>query len=553
MQQIIKLEDTDDITSIRHRIDFALPPAVPPTGPNGDQGSSKLEKQRLLLVVPRKNKALQSLVNMKLLARTAKTQAVEIALVSDDPTVRDFAKEAGVKVFGSLQSAKWAGWAKADTPIAWPDETLPPVMPTPVSPPAAEEKKDGKRAKKKKYKVVKGNSRIGIFQQLGALVLLALLAVGMVMGALALLPQATVTIIPVAKPLDAKLVVKADPTAKSVDFKTLTFPARTAQVELALSGEIETVKTELAPVGKAEGTVTFINRTDKVQLIPISTTLATSAGEPLEFITTITMTIPPGAGATTTPTLVTAVEPGPKGNVGPGKINRFVDPTYNVVARVINEQALAGGSMEPAKVVVQDDKERLEAHLRQKVQQEGLAQLQASLGEQEFISPETVQVIVLDIKYREFAGDFSDTFGGEMQAVVRGTVVGGYNANRLALAALQAQVPPGYQLDTKGLHFGAGEVLDIQEQTVTFRILASGLAVPVIDAHKVADEIAWRPIGEAQALLSQHYDLATVPGVELEPGWLLEWLGRLPYSPFRIEVEIKEAVTLQAGASLIFW
>lgn len=547
MQQIIKLEDTDDITSIRNRIDFALPPVVIPTGPNGGQGSGKVEKQRLLLVVPRKNKALQSLVNMKLLARAAKTQAVEIAVVSDDPTVRDFAKEAGVKIFGSLQTAKWTGWVTANTPIAWPDETLPPVMPTPVPPPVAEEKKGGKRAKKKKYKVVKGSGRVGIFQQLGALVLLALLAVGVVVGALVLLPQATVTIIPVAKPLETNLVVKADPTAKSVDFKTLTFPARTAQVELALSGEIETIKTELAPVGNAEGTVTFINRTDKAQLIPISTTLATSAGEPLEFITAITTVIPAGAGATTTPTLVMAVEPGPKGNVGPGKINRFVDPTYNVVARVINEQALAGGSMEPAKVVVQDDKERLEAYLRQKVQQEGLAQLQASLGEQEFISPETVQVIVLDVKYREFAGDFSDTFGGEMQAVVRGTVVGGYNANRLALAALQAQVPPGYQLDTKGLHFGAGEVLDIQEQTVTFRILASGLAVPVIDAHKVADEIAWRPIGEAQDLLNQHYDLATVPGVELQPGWLLEWLGRLPYSPFRIEVEVKEAVTLQAN------
>lgn len=547
MQQIIKLEDTDDITSIRNRIDFALPPVVIPTGPNGGQGSGKVEKQRLLLVVPRKNKALQSLVNMKLLARAAKTQAVEIAVASDDPTVRDFAKEAGVKIFGSLQTAKWTGWVTANTPIAWPDETLPPVMPTPVPPPVAEEKKGGKRAKKKKYKVVKGSGRVGIFQQLGALVLLALLAVGVVVGALVLLPQATVTIIPVAKPLETNLVVKADPTAKSVDFKTLTFPARTAQVELALSGEIETIKTELAPVGNAEGTVTFINRTDKAQLIPISTTLATSAGEPLEFITAITTVIPAGAGATTTPTLVMAVEPGPKGNVGPGKINRFVDPTYNVVARVINEQALAGGSMEPAKVVVQDDKERLEAYLRQKVQQEGLAQLQASLGEQEFISPETVQVIVLDVKYREFAGDFSDTFGGEMQAVVRGTVVGGYNANRLALAALQAQVPPGYQLDTKGLHFGAGEVLDIQEQTVTFRILASGLAVPVIDAHKVADEIAWRPIGEAQDLLNQHYDLATVPGVELQPGWLLEWLGRLPYSPFRIEVEVKEAVTLQAN------
>jgi hypothetical protein len=223
------------------------------------------------------------------------------------------------------------------------------------------------------------------------------------------------------------------------------------------------------------------------------------------------------------------------------------DPSLGLGVRVINEQGLGGGTLEPARVVVQDDKDRLQAYLRQQIQQEGLKQLQDSLDEQEFISPETVQVIVLDVKYREFAGDVSDVFGGQMQAVVRGTVVGGYNANRLALAALQAQVPPGYELDTKGLHFGAGEVLDIQDQTVTFRILAAGQAVPVIDKHEVAKNVAWRSIGEAQQLLNQQYDLATVPGVELEPTWLVEWLGRLPFSPFRIEVMINEAVTLVAN------
>lgn len=543
MQQIIKFEVTDDITAIRNRIDFALAPPI--LGQNGQSGG-RPARPRLLLVVPRKNKALQSLVNMKLLARAAYSRAAEVAIVSDDPIVRDYAKEADIKVFGSVRRARWAGWVTAEASLASPEATLPPVAPLPTE----DENAGGRRrVKKKKYKVVKGSGRIGILQQFGALLLLVMLAAGVVFGALALLPQATVTLIPVARPLETKLVVKADPAAKSVDFKTLTFPARTAQVELALSGEIETVETELAPVGNASGTVIFINRTDSPQTIPLSTTVATSAGEPIEFVTAYTVTIPPGAGAVTTPTLVTATEPGPKGNVGPGKINRFVDPGLNLLARVVNEQGLSGGSMEPAKIVVQDDKERLQAYLRQKIQQEGLKKLQASLAEQEFISPETVQVIVTDVKFREFAGDFSDTFGGEMQAVVRGTVVGGYNANRLALAALEAQVPPGYELDQKGLSFGAGEVLDIQEQTVTFRIFAKGLAVPLIDKHEIAEGIAWLPIGEAQQRLNQQYELAATPGVELEPPWLIEWLGRLPFSPFRINVVVRPAVTLIAAGN----
>jgi hypothetical protein len=288
--------------------------------------------------------------------------------------------------------------------------------------------------------------------------------------------------------------------------------------------------------------VALINRTEAPQTIPVSTTVSTSAGELIEFKTVQTATIPAGIGAVTA-TQVIAVEPGPQGNLSAGKVNRFVNSTYALAARVINEQPLGGGTLESAKVVVQDDKERLQAHLRQLVYQEGLRQLREALGEQEFISPETLQVIVLDVTYNEFSGDFSDTFSGEMQAVVRGTVVGGYNANRLALAALQTQVPPGYELDIEGLQFGAGEVLDVQEGVVTFKIFASGRAIPVIQPHEVAQEIAWLPVGEAQALLGQQYRLATVPGVDLEPDWALAWLGRLPYSPLRIKVVVGEPIT----------
>ncbi len=230
-----------------------------------------------------------------------------------------------------------------------------------------------------------------------------------------------------------------------------------------------------------------------------------------------------------------------------GQINRFVDPAYSLLARVVNEQPMGGGTLEPTKIVVQADKERLEAHLRQLVQQEGLLQLQAALGEQEFIPPESVQVIVLDVQYQEFAGDFSDTFGGEMQAVVRATVIGGYNANRLALAALEAQIPPDSELDLDGLNFEAGEILEITKGVVTFRVFAQGRALPVIDGYKIADQVAWLTIGEAQDLLNQQYKLATVPGIDLKPDWLVELLGRLPFAPLRINVVINDAVAPAAN------
>jgi len=548
MERILELEATDDITSIKSRIEYVLPTLVVPAAAQARPGQR--EPRRLLLVVPRQNQAMQNLVNMKLLVRLVKNRAVDLAIVSNHPTVRDYAKDTGVKVFGSTGSARRAGWIKSKPPVTPAAETMPPVVSTGEADPeqeavAAPKKRTRKPKSKKKYVLVLGSGRVGCLQQLGALVLVFILAAFLVVGVIALMPEATVTLVPVAEPVETELVVRADPNEDSVDFNELTFPARVTQVELALPGEIETTKTELAPVGYAEGTVIFINRTEDEQTIPVSTTVATSDGEPVEFLTTVTATLPAEIGALTS-TQVIAVEPGPPGNAAAGQINRFVNPSYGLLARVINEQPLAGGTMEPARVVEQADKERLQAHLRQLIYQEGLNQLEASLVEQEFISPETLQVIVLDVSYNEFAGDVSDTFSGEMQAVARGTVVGGYNANRLALAALQLQVPPGYELDLEGLHFGAGEILDLQDGVIVFKIFAEGRAVPIIDAHDVAEEIAWLPVGEAQALLSQQYVLATVPAVDLEPGWVIDYIGRLPFSPLRIGVNIRDAVTLVA-------
>ncbi|RMF05000.1 MAG: hypothetical protein D6768_01870 [Chloroflexi bacterium] len=548
MEQILNLDPNDDITSIRSRIDFVLPTLTR----QAVQQTGSAKRPRLLLLVPRKNAALKSLVNMKLLARTVQSRAVDVAIVSGNPTIRDYAKEAGLKVFGSQGSARRAGWISKTTPVAAPDDSLPPVVPEPVAEPLApkKEKSTRRRVKPKKYVVVEGDKQPGrlkyLAQQAGMLILIVVLAFALVVGFIGLLPRASVTITPVAQPVHTELTVKADPNVDSVDFANLTFPARKAQVELSMSGEIETVETELTPVEKATGQVVFINRTEDEQTIPISTTVATSAGTPVEFITVQTATIPAGTNATTT-TQVIAVQPGPRGNVSAGQINRFAEPGFGLLARVVNESATSGGALAPAKIITEDDKPRLDAYLQQIIQEEGLRQIEASLGEQEFVPPESVEVIVLDKKYRDFSGDFSDTFGGQMQAVVRATVIGGYNANRLALAALEAQVPPGYELNIEGLQFGAGEIYDITDGVVTFRIFASGQAEPVLDGRQIAERVAWLPVGQAQQLLSEQYQLATVPGIEVQPDWLAERLGRLPFSPLRISVTINKPVTVTAN------
>ena len=72
MNQILELEITDDIASIKSRIEYVLPALILHSQ---QMATTDKEPRRLLLVVPRKNKAIQNLVNMKLLARMMRSRS----------------------------------------------------------------------------------------------------------------------------------------------------------------------------------------------------------------------------------------------------------------------------------------------------------------------------------------------------------------------------------------------------------------------------------------------------------------------------------------------
>jgi hypothetical protein len=124
----------------------------------------------------------------------------------------------------------------------------------------------------------------------------------------------------------------------------------------------------------------------------------------------------------------------------------------------------------------------------------------------------------------------------EMRAVVRGTAIGGQNANQLALAALQSQVPPDYNIDPHSLEFVAGEVVGVQDRAVSFQMQAAGKAVAEIDDRQVAKDVRGLAIEEASVRLWEGHPLAGDPEIVVEP----DWLGRLPWFPFRIAVDVLE-------------
>jgi hypothetical protein len=542
--ETIHIETDDDVAVVKDRLEWAKSSCV-------------------LLVVPTQNMALRRLVNLKLLARHAATSGLQIALISGDPRLVERSREAGIKTFGSVWAAEHSRWLKrslregkrvgegqegtVDAPIVEaprvtrkrandagerPERVIKDV-PRPRRMPFF------RREEKRGEPPVWLNVIVRVLRVMGALVVLvgvaAMLAVVLLLG----YPSASVELSPMRRPVSAELKVRGNPAVEKVDYASLDIPARSVQVDLR--DELRVVPSSVSdmPTEKAQGIVTFINRSTQAISVPISTTVSTSMGANVRFITTLTASVEGRFNALSGPIPVIAVDPGPVGNVAPGQINRINDPVVARQVSVINEQPTSGGAVAPTGVVSQEDKERLFSMMLQQMYQSGYQRLLGEKGEQEFLPPESIIVLPLDYAYDpSLDGEVTDYLTIDMRAVVRGTIIGGQYANQLALAALQAQVPSGYRLDPVTLEFVVGDVLEVSDDlAVSFNVLATGEAVADLETRDVANMIRGMPLEEAQDLLQKRFPVSDVPQITVDP----EWLGRLPWLPLRIDVQILDA------------
>jgi hypothetical protein len=501
MEQIIYLNRSDDIPLIRDRLEW-------------------VQARRVVLVLPGGYRVLHSQINLKLLQRHASSLAVEVALVTGDRAIDELAQEAGIPVFRSVEQG--ASWAGGPGTKAAPSPTIAERRPS--------------RPRLSEVRPRRRRSGGGLLSQFFVLFLFLCLLVFMVASALLLVPGATVWLVPKSEALGERLVIRASPDVEEIDYERLEIPARQVQVELTGSQQTATAGQKDAPADPATGTVTFINRTSQEVEVPAGTVVATSSGVAVRFTTGYTATVPsPVGGRIDVP--VTAVDPGPKGNVHPAQINTVEGPLALQV-RVINEQPASGGSVQQAGVVTRVDKERLRAMLLQQLQQEAYTLLQSELKEQEFVPPESLQMIVLDETYDKFVDEIADSLGLEMRVVARGTAIAGQDANKLALRALESKVRSGYELVPQGLQFKPGEVTGVEGAAVSFAMEISGRVVARIDGGGVAEEIRGLEVVEAERYLAQNLPLGRLPRVEVSP----DWLGRLPYFPFRIRVVVESGV-----------
>ncbi len=468
---------------------------------------------RVLLVWPPRGRVLARRLDLLLLARHAARLGAHLALVTTDTVVRDNARELGLPAFDTVEDSRRAPWR--GRPSRTPARRGPAPNPAQLRP--------GRRRA----------SRLALPAWLTWALRGLVFAVGLAaLGALlyAVVPGASITLAPQARPLEVSVEVIADPVVQATEGNLI--PARTVRVEVEATGRTPTTGVSDVPTRPARGTVIFTSLDGTAAIIPQGTGVRTTAGTPVRFRTIETVTLERRIGATAA-TEVQAVDLGPVGNIGGGRINA-IDGPLGLQLAVTNPGPMTGGASSPLFSVTAADRQRVRSELSAQLQATGLAAIQAQLSPGEFLVPDSVAVAdVLAATYDYAVGEHADTVQLTLRLAVTGLAVSEDDARQVAQAALTKEVRAGEARlpEQEQYERDAGSTVD-QEGRAHFRVTARGAALPLIDREAIRQAVRGQPIDQTQLVLTSRLPLSQPPLIEVRPAWL----QRLPWLPLRIDV-----------------
>jgi len=496
-EQVLHLDLNDDYNSARDKIGWA-------------------QTARVLLVWPPSGRVLARRIDLVLLQRHARRLGAQLAFITTDPLVLDYARDLGVPAFGSLEASRTRPWRAKPAPELGHGQrrldrtTLrPPPSFHPESWPAW----------------VPWVVRSLVFiVSVGGLLLLAT----------ATLPGATVTVSPAQQQVSTVVQVVADPALKAAQGTSV--PARLVPVEVETTGQTATTGLAEVPSVPAAGTVVFTSLDGVVTVIPAGTGMRTTSGSQVRFRTTQTVSVNPHPGATTVAG-IEAVDLGPVGNVAAGQINA-IDGPLGLELAVTNPAPTIGGARSQKAAVSARDQTRLHDQLLTQLQTDALNAIQSQLEPSEFLATDSITVTnEVARTYDQAVGEQADALQLTLRVAFTGLVIADSPAQQVAQAALAAQVPRGQSLMPGSASF----VRETNLQTgadgrARFSIDASGVTVPVIDPERVRDLVRGQPIDTAQLRLVTSLPLTGAPDIAVQP----KWYPRMPWMSFRIDVIVTQ-------------
>ncbi len=252
----------------------------------------------------------------------------------------------------------------------------------------------------------------------------------------------------------------------------------------------------------------------------------------------------PNLKCQTSEVAVTAVVPGPSGNVAAGTI-RIVPARYNRnVVRVNNPQATTGGKREEFTRISQQDVDAAMAQLGKDLEASFATDVANPPGVSDGMTvfPETAVLgdATPDVDPKTLVGKEVDSF--TLHLTANGTVLAADASPAQAMAQdrLQASIKHGYELvpDSTAIEVGEGTAAN---GVIDFPVTATAKQVRPLDAAALEQSVLGMPIDQAKKTLAPYGEVVIVQ-------WP-DWVTSIPSLDQRVTVTIAEPVDTAPAAS----
>jgi hypothetical protein len=530
------------------------------------------------LVLPKRATAFQSIVNMKLLKRTADNAKKHLVLITSESGLLPLAGAVGIHVARTLQSkpevpsapnsadgsvddveetASMAdGESKADAldasrPIGEFARSAPPSMASPLeaeddvpielddetpTPAGAAAKASQKKNKKLKIPDFNKFRVLAALGALGLVVIILLWYVGFVV-----MPRATIAIKTDSSALNVNVdaTLDTDATEASIDAAVLPATAqqsqKTATEQAQATGEENRGKT-------ASGEVKIINCTAGEALTIPAGTGVTASG--LTFVTQSEVTIPVGSngcsdfpGITSQTVAVEAMSPGAKFNIGPSD---FTVAGFSNTTDASSEAAMAGGTDDIVKVLAQSDidgaKQKLSEQDTEAVKQELIASLE---GQDLYAIEGTFKAGEPQTSANAKAGDEVTSVTVTQKTTYTMLGVKEDDLKRLVANQVADEIDPDTQtiLD-HGLNDAEFRLQNQQGTDTLVTLETTVIAGSDLDLDKIKEQVAGKKANDAKEVISEY------PGVtEVTVDYSPFWVSSIPKSTGKIKVSVEKPST----------
>lgn len=485
--KVIQLDSNDDVASIKDKMNWQ-------------------DCQRLILVWPKRGRILNDLVELILLKRTARSLGFDLAIVTHNPVLSEWAHQAKLPLFTSITTAERANWLG--------DNESQPLKNI-----------SGNLHEKlaARNDVSKAAHSKNITDSIKFLaILLSIAAVSALL--FVLLPGAQIVYYPITSNQEMEISINASEEIHGIN-PTGAIPAEAVFIETSgESSKVSSGKTSI-PVRKASGKIELVNLSNAQVVLPAGTILLTDTEKPVSFILKEEAQVPEGVGNSVL-TDVEALIAGLDGNVVEGTIF-IITGGFNSSVNATNTQAFTGGEELETFSPSIEDYSSLESDLMKELMAQALTIAESQIGNNTALIKTSLRVeeIVLNEKIPQI--DQPANVATLRMKVKFGVLT--YqkkDIESIARLALDINLPSGMEPVGSTFEIQGSKDLTVDSSGLaSWTIRAIRPIMPVWDKDQAAILLASKKVDEVDSILDDYFSASKPAEVKIVfHGW--------PWMPF---------------------